>query len=101
VLVCHRLVLSRLLRSLFLQVLANLIGVADRFFNSETLLAAFAIFKRSFRPANVAMPLSNRLRNHLNDSPWRLLLSSVDLSEVFDPCQVPLGPSRDFFGVPE
>jgi hypothetical protein len=101
VLVCHRLILSRLFRSLFHQVLANLVRIADRFFNSETLLAAFAIFERSFGPANIATLLSDRLRYHLGDSLWRLLGSSVDLSKVFDPCQVPLGSSRDLLGVPE
>jgi hypothetical protein len=47
------------------------------------------------------MSLGDWLSNHLDDSPWWLLLSSVDLSKVFDPCQVPLGPSRDFLRVPE
>jgi hypothetical protein len=47
------------------------------------------------------VPVDNRLRDHLDDRFWRLLLFSVDPSEVFDPCQVPLGPSRDFLGVPE
>jgi hypothetical protein len=101
VLVGHRLILSRLLGSLFHQVLADLVRVADRFFDSETLLAAFAIFKRSFGSADVAMPFDNRLRHHLDDSLRRLLLSSVDLSKVFGPGQVPLGPSRYFLGVPE
>jgi hypothetical protein len=99
-LIGHRLILSDLFGSLFNQRLANLVRIADRFFNSKTLLAAFAIFKRSFGPADIAMPFDNRLCNHLNDSLWRLLLSSVDLSEVFDPCQIPLGPSRDLLGVP-
>jgi hypothetical protein len=100
VLVCHRLILSRLFGSLFHQGLANLVRVADRFFNSETLLAAFAIFKRPFGSADVAMPLSNRLRHHLDDSLRRLLCLSVDLSKVLHPGQVPLGPSRYFLGVP-
>jgi hypothetical protein len=52
-------------------------------------------------PANIAVPFDNRLCNHLDDSLWRLLLSSVDLSEVLDPCQVPLGSSRDLLGVPQ
>jgi hypothetical protein len=46
------------------------------------------------------MPLGNRLGNHLDDRLWRLFLFSVDLSKVLDPGQVPLGPSRDFLGVP-
>jgi hypothetical protein len=101
VLVGHRLILSRLFGSLFNQVLANLVGVADCFFDSETLLAAFAIFKRPFGPANIAMPFDNRLGHHLDDILRRLLLSSVDRSEVFDPGQIPLGPSRDLLGVPQ
>jgi hypothetical protein len=100
VLVCHRLILSRLLRSLFNQVLANLVGVDDRFFERETILAPIAILYGWRSPADVAMSLGDRLRNHLNDRPWRLLLSSVDLPKVFDPGQVPLGPSRDLLGVP-
>jgi hypothetical protein len=47
------------------------------------------------------MSLGDRLRHHLDDRPWRLLLSSVDLAEVFDPGQIPLRPSRDFLRVPE
>jgi hypothetical protein len=101
VLVCHRLVLSRLLRSLFHQVLANLVGVDDRFFEREAILAPIAILDRPFGPANVAMPLSDWLGNHLDDSLWRLLLFSVDLPKMFDPCQVSLGPSRDPLGVPQ
>jgi hypothetical protein len=101
VLVSHRLILSRLFGSLFHQSLADLVRVADRFFNSETLLAAFAIFKRPFGSANIAMPFDNRLRHHFNNSLRRLLLSSVDLPKVFYPGQIPLGPSRDLFGVPE
>jgi hypothetical protein len=81
--------------------LANLVGVDDRFLDAETLLAAFAIFNRPFGSANIAMPFDNRLRNHLNDSLRRLSLFSVDLSEVLDPCQIPLGSSRDFLGVSE
>jgi hypothetical protein len=42
-----------------------------------------------------------QLGNQLDDILWRLLLSSVDLPEVFDPCQIPLGSSRDFLGVPK
>jgi hypothetical protein len=101
VLVGHRLILSRLFRSLFHQVLANLIGVDDRFFEREAILAPVSILDRSFRPADVAMSLRNRIRNHLDDRLWRLLLFSVDFPKVFDPCQVPLGPSRDPLGVPE
>jgi hypothetical protein len=100
VLVGHRLILSRLLRSLFNQVLANLVWVDDRFFERETILAPVSILHRGRRPANVAVPFDNRLRHHLNDRPWRLILFSVDLSEVFDPCQIPLGSSRDPLGVP-
>jgi hypothetical protein len=100
VLVCHRLILIRLLGSLFHQVSADFVGVDDRFFERETILAPVSILHRGRRPANVAVPFDNRLRHHLDDSPWRLLLFSVDLSEVFDPGQVPLGPSRDLLGVP-
>jgi hypothetical protein len=100
-LVCHRLILSRLLGSLFYQSLANLVWVDDRFFEREAILTPIAILDSPFRPADVAMSVDNRLRHHLNDSLWRLLLSSVDLSEVFDPGQVPLGPSRDLFGMPQ
>jgi hypothetical protein len=42
-LVCHRLILSRLFGSLLHQELANLVGVADRFFDAETFPAAVAI----------------------------------------------------------
>jgi hypothetical protein len=45
--------------------------------------------------------LNDRLGHHLNGSLWRLLFSSVDLSEVFDPGQVTLGPSRDPLGMPK
>jgi hypothetical protein len=100
VLVCHRLILSRLFRSLFNQRLADFVGVDDRLFEREAILAPIAILDGSFRPANVAVPLGDRLNNHLGDSLWRLFLFSVDLSKVFDPGQVPLGPSRDFLGVP-
>jgi hypothetical protein len=100
VLVCHRLILSRLFRSLFNQRLANLVWVAYGFLNPEAILAEFAILDGPLGPADIAMPFGNRLGNHLDDSLWRLLLFSVDLSKVFDPCQVPLGPSRDFLGVP-
>jgi hypothetical protein len=100
-LVCHRLILSRLFRSLLNQVLANLVGVANRFFDAEAFLATVAILEPWWRSANLAMLLSNRLRHHLDGSLWRLPLSSVDLSEVFDPGQIPLGPSRDFLGVPQ
>jgi hypothetical protein len=47
------------------------------------------------------MPVDNRLRDYLDDRLWRLLLFSVDRSKVFDPGQVPLGPSRYFLRVPE
>jgi hypothetical protein len=100
VLICHRLILSRLFRSLFNQVLANLVGVDDRFFYRETILTPVSILHGSFGPANVAVPFDNRLGHHLNDRPWRSLLFSVDLSKVFDPGQIPLGPSRDFLRVP-
>jgi hypothetical protein len=101
VLVGHRLILSRLLRSLFHQVLANLVWVDDRFFEREAILAPIAILDRWRSPANIAMPFDNRLGHHLNDRPWRLLLSSVDLPKVLDPGQIPLGPSRDFLGMPQ
>jgi hypothetical protein len=101
VLVCHRLVLSRLFGSLVHQVLADLVWVDDRFFERETILTPIAMLNRWRSPANIAMPLSDRLRHHLDNSLWRLLLSSVDLPKVLDPGQVPLGPSRDPLGVPE
>jgi hypothetical protein len=101
VLVCHRLILSRLLGSLFNQGLANLVGVDNRFFYRETILTPIAMLNRWRSPANVAMPLRNRLRHHLDDRLWRLLISSVDLPKVFDPGQIPLGPSRDPLRVPE
>jgi hypothetical protein len=101
VLVCHRLILRRLFRSLFYQGLANLVGVDNRFFEREAILTPIAILDGSLGPANVAMPVDNRLRDHLDDCLWRLLLFSVDLSKVFDPGQVPLGPSRYLLGVPE
>jgi hypothetical protein len=99
-LICHRLILSRLFRSLLHQVLANFVRVADRFFDAETLPATVAILEPWWSPANFATLFDDRLGHHLDDSPWRLPLSSVDLSEVFDSCQVPLGPSRDFLRVP-
>jgi hypothetical protein len=83
------------------QELANLVRVADRFFNSEAFPATVAILEPWWRSANLAVLLGNRLGHHLDDSLWRLLLSSVDLPEVLDPGQVPLGPSRDSLGVPE
>jgi hypothetical protein len=101
VLVCHRLILSRLLRSFLDQVLTDLVGVADRFFDAEAFPAAIAILEPWRGSANLATLFDNRLRHHLNDNLWRLLLFSVDLSEVFDPGQVPLGPSRDSLGVPK
>jgi hypothetical protein len=85
VLVGHRLILSRLFRSLLHQELANLVRVADCFFDAETFPAAIPILEPWWRSANLATLLSDRIRHHLDDSPWRLLLSSVDLSEVFDP----------------
>jgi hypothetical protein len=100
VLVGHRLILSRLFRSLLNQVLANLVRVANRFLDSETLPATVAILEPWGRSANLATLFNDRLRHHLNGSLRRLLCLSVDLSEVFDPGQVPLGPSRDFLGVP-
>jgi hypothetical protein len=100
VLVRHRLILSRLLRSLFHQVLANLVWVDDRFFEPEAILAPIAILDRGRSPANIAVPFDNRLGHHLDDRPWRLIAFSVDLSEMFDPGQIPLGPSRDFLRVP-
>jgi hypothetical protein len=100
-LICHRLILSRLFRSLFRQGLANLVWVDDRFFEREAILAPIAILDGSLGPANVAMSLGNRLRDHLYDRLWWLFLLSVDLSKVFDPSQVPLGSSRDFLGVPK
>jgi hypothetical protein len=101
VLVRHRLILRLLFGSLFHQCLANLVGVNDRFFYREAILAPIAMLYRSFRAADIAISFDDRLCNHLNDSLWRLLLSSVDLSEVFGPGQVPLGPSRYFLGVPK
>jgi hypothetical protein len=101
VLVCHRLILSRLFGSLLHQELADLVGVADRFFDAETFPATVAILEPWWSPANLATLFDNRLGHHLDDSLWRLLLSSVDLSEVFDSGQVPLGSSRDFLRVPQ
>jgi hypothetical protein len=101
VLVCHRLVLSRLFRSLFHQVLADFVGVNDRFFEREAILTPIAMLNRGRSPANVAVPFDNRLGHHLDDSLWRLFLFSVDLSKVFDPGQIPLGSSRDLLGVPQ
>jgi hypothetical protein len=80
--------------------LADFVWVDDRFFEREAILAPIAILDRWRSPANIAMPFDDRLGHYLDDRPWRLLLSSVDRSEVFDPGQVPLGPSRDFLGVP-
>jgi hypothetical protein len=83
------------------QELANLVGVADRFFNAEALPATVAILEPWWRSANLATLFDNRLGNHLNDRIRHLRCLSVNLSKVFDPSQVPLGPSRDFFGVPQ
>jgi hypothetical protein len=101
VLVCHRLILCRFFGSLLNQELANLVRVADRFFDAETFPTAIAILESWWRSANLATLFDNRLGHHLNGSLWRLLLSSVDLSEVFHPGQVPLGSSRDFLRVPK
>jgi hypothetical protein len=93
--------LSRLFGSLLNQVLANLVGVADRFFDAEAFPATVTILEPWWRSANLATLFDNRLRHHLDGSPWRLLLSSVDRSEVFDTSQIPLGSSRDFLRVPQ
>jgi hypothetical protein len=100
-LICHRLILSRLFRSLFRQGLANLVWVDDRFFDAKALPATVAILEPWWRSANLATLFDNRLRHHLDDNLRRLLLFSVDLLEVLDSGQVPLGPSRDFLGVPK
>jgi hypothetical protein len=68
VLICHRLILSRLFRSLLDQVLANLVRVADRFFDAEAILAERAMLYRSLGPADIAMSFKNRLGNRLSDS---------------------------------
>jgi hypothetical protein len=47
------------------------------------------------------MLFDNRLGHHLDDNLWLSPLFSVDLSEVFDPSQIPIGPSRDPLSVPE
>jgi hypothetical protein len=99
-LVGHRLILCRLFGSLLNQVLANLVGVADRFFDAEAFPATVAILEPWRGSANLATLFDNRLRHHLDDSLRRLLVYSVNLSEVFDPSQVPLGPSRYLLGVP-
>jgi hypothetical protein len=101
VLVGHRLILSRLFWSLLNQELANLVGVADRFFDAEAFPATVAILEPWRGSANLATLFDNRLRHHLDDNLRRLLLFSVDLLEVLDSGQVPLGPSRDFLGVPK
>jgi hypothetical protein len=101
VLVGHRLIPSRPFRSLFDQSLANLVRVDDRFFERKAILTPIAMLNRWRSPANVAVPIDNRLGHHLDDRLWRLLLFSVNLPEVLDPCQIPLGPSRDFLRVPE
>jgi hypothetical protein len=101
VLVCHRLILSRFFRSLLNQVLANLVGVADRFFDAETFPAAVAILEPWWSSANLATLFDNRLSNHLNGSLRRLPCLSVDLPKVLDPGQIPLGPSRYFLRVPQ
>jgi hypothetical protein len=101
VLICHRLILSRLFGSLLHQVLANLVRVADRFFDAEAFPATVAILEPWWGSANLATLFDNRLGHHLDDCLWRLPGSSVDLPEVLDPCQIPLGSSRDFLGVPK
>jgi hypothetical protein len=101
VLICHRLILSAFLGSLFHQVLANLVGVNDRFFYREAILAPISVLHCWRSSANVAVPLSDSLGHHLDDRPWRLLLFSVDLSKVFDPCQIPLGSLRDLLRMPQ
>jgi hypothetical protein len=100
VLVSHRLILSRLFGSLLNQELTDLVRVADRFFNAETFPAAVAILEPWWRSANLTVLFDSRLGHHLNDSLWRLLCLSVDLSEVFDPGQVSLGSLRDSLCVP-
>jgi hypothetical protein len=100
-LICHRLILSRLFGSLLHQELANLVRVADRFFDSKAFPAAIPILEPWWSPANLATLFDDRLRHHLDDCLWRLPLFSVDLPEVFDPGQVPLGPSRDSLGMPK
>jgi hypothetical protein len=57
VLVCHRLVLSRLLWSLFNQGLADFVGVNDRLFEREAILTPIAMLNRWRRPADVAVPI--------------------------------------------
>jgi hypothetical protein len=84
VLICHRLILSRLFGSLSYQVLANFVWVDDRFFYREAILTPIAMLNRGRSPAYLAMPARHR----------------VNLSEVLDPGQIPLGSSRDLFGVP-
>jgi hypothetical protein len=100
-LICHRLILSRLFGSLLHQELANLVGVADSFFDAEAFPATVAILEPWWGSANLATLLGNRLGHHLDDCLWRLRCLSVDLSEVLDPGQVTLGPSRYFLGVPK
>jgi hypothetical protein len=100
-LVCHRLILSRFFRSLLHQELANFVRVADRFLDAETFPATVAILEPWWSPANLATLFDDRLGHHLDGSLWRLPLSSVELSEMLDPSQVPLGPSRYFLRVPK
>jgi hypothetical protein len=54
-LVGHRLILSRLFGSLLHQELANLVRVADCFFDAETFPAAIAILEPWWGSANLAM----------------------------------------------
>jgi hypothetical protein len=55
VLVGHRLILSRLFWSLLNQELANLVGVADRFFDAKAFPATVAILEPWWSSANFAM----------------------------------------------
>jgi hypothetical protein len=57
VLVCHRLILSDSLGSLSYQVLANLVGVDDRFFYREAILTPIAMLNRGRSPADIAMSI--------------------------------------------
>jgi hypothetical protein len=50
------------------QELANLVRVADRFFDAEAILAERAMLYRSLGPADIAMSFKNRLGNRLSDS---------------------------------
>jgi len=100
-LIGHRLILSRLFGSLLNQELADFVRVADRFFDAEAFPATVAILEPWWSPANLASLFNDRLGHHLDGSFRWLPCLSVDLSEVFDPGQVPLGPSRYFLGMPK